>query len=95
MTPIQYLLTQLGRLHNETAILEVCDWDEEKVDRLLENLNNMLIDLESPLTENLERFCKNQDYISEFNREQLYSLLEQSIVLELKEAARAEEEYEN
>ena len=63
MTPIQYLLSQMGRLHNETAILEVCDWDEEKVDRLLENLNSMLIDIESPLTENLERFCKNQDYI--------------------------------
>ena len=95
MTPIQYLLSQMGRLHNETAILEVCDWDEEKVDRLLDNLNNMLIDIEAPLTENLERFCKNQDYISEFNREQLYSLLEQAIVLELQEEARANEEYEN
>ncbi|HIL25902.1 MAG TPA: hypothetical protein EYG21_00690 [Nitrospinaceae bacterium] len=95
MTPIQYLMSQLGRLHNETALLEVCGWDEEKVDLLLTNLNNMLVDIDAPLTKNLERFCEQQDYISEHNREQLYNILEQSIVVEIKEAARAEEEYEN
>ena len=85
----------MGKLHNETAILEVCDWEEDKVDMLLENLNNMLMDLNSPLTENLQRFCENQDYISEYNRQQLYGLLEQTIVLELKDQARIEKEYEN
>lgn len=94
-TPIQYLMMQMGKLHNETAILEVCDWEEDKVDMLLENLNNMLMDLNSPLTENLQRFCENQDYISEYNRQQLYGLLEQTIVLELKDQARIEKEYEN
>ena len=95
MTPIQYLMTQMARLHNETAILEVCDWEEEKVDKLIENFNSMLIDTDASLTENLKRFCKNQDYISEYNREMLYGLLEQSILLEVKETARIEEEYEN
>jgi hypothetical protein len=88
-------MMQMGKLHNETAILEVCDWEEDKVDMLLENLNNMLMDLNSPLTENLQRFCENQDYISEYNRQQLYGLLEQTIVLELKDQARIEKEYEN
>jgi len=88
-------MMQLGRLHNETAILEVCDWEEDKVDKLLENLNAMLIDLDSPLTDNLERFCQNQKYISEQSRDQLYDLLEQSIILELKEHAQSKEEYEN
>lgn len=95
MTPIQHLMLRMTRLHNETALLEVCDWEEEKVETLIENLNNMLMDLSISLTDNLKRFCKNQDYISEHNREVLYSLLEQSIILEMKEADRLEQEYEN
>jgi len=82
-------------LHNETAILEACDWDDEKVDMLVENLNNILIDLDSSLTENLKRFCDGQEYISEYNREQLFSLLEQSLLMGIKEQARLDEEYEN
>ena len=95
MTPIQFLMSQMVHLHNETAILEACDWDEEKVDTLIENLNNVLIDLDCSLVDNLKRFCDNQDYISEHNREQLYNLLEQSITMGIEEAARIEEEYEN
>lgn len=95
MNPIQYLMSQISMLHNETAILEACDWDDEKVDMLVENLNNILIDLDSSLTENLKRFCDGQEYISEYNREQLFSLLEQSLLMGIKEQARLDEEYEN
>ena len=95
MNPIQYLMSQISMLHNETAILEACDWDDEKVDMLVENLNNILIDLDSSLTENLKRFCDGQEYISEYNREQLFSLLEQSLLTGIKEQARLDEEYEN
>ena len=94
-TPIQYILGELGKIHNETAILEACDWDEEKVVILFSNLETMLFDTSVPLAENLERFCKEQTYISEYNREQLYSLLEQVIILEIKEFAKLKEEYEN
>ena len=95
LTPIQYLMQQMSRLHNDTALLEVCDWEEEKVEKLIENLNTVLIDMDASLPENLKRFCRNQDYISEHNRDALYGLLKQSIVMELQESAREEEEYEN
>ena len=95
MTPIQYLMSQIASLHNETAILEVCDWDEEKVDKLLENLNKMLIDLDSSLEDNMRRFCEAQEYISEYHREELFSLLKQSIIMGIQEQNRIEEEYEN
>ena len=97
MNTLQYLLSQLGRLLNETAILEVCDWDEEKVEILLSNINSMTIDTEAPLTDNLKMFCENQSYISEHNRANLLAVLEQAIIIEMKEIAMAEadEEYEN
>ena len=97
MNPLQYLLGQLGRLHNETAILEACDWDEENVETLLSNLNTMPFDPDAPLTDNLKKFCESQAYISEYNRENLYAILEQAIIIEVKELAIAEEdeEYEN
>ncbi len=95
MNPIQYLMSQISMLHNETAILEACDWDEEKVELLIENLNSILIDLDSSLTDNLKRFCDSQEYLEEYNREQLFSLLEQSLITGIKEQARLEEEYEN
>jgi hypothetical protein len=95
MNPLQYLMSQMSKLHNETAVLEVCDWDEEKVDKLIENLNAMLIDVDASLEDNLKRFCDGQEYITPPNRELLYGLLEQSIIMELKETAEAKEEYEN
>ena len=95
MTPIQFLMSQITTLHNETAILEVCGWDQEKVDLLLSNLNNMLIDLDTSLTENLKRFCEKQTYISEHYREELYSLLEQAITMGIQEQNRIDEEYIN
>ena len=93
--PIQYLLSQMVQLHNETALLEICDWDEDKVERLLSNLNHMLIDLSSPLEENLTHFCESQDYISETNRDNLCEILDQAILLEMKNIANPSEEYEN
>ena len=95
MTPIQFLMSQIASLHNETAILEVCDWDEEKVDKLLANLNSMLMDLDSSLEDNMKRFCAAQDYISEYHRELLFDLLKQAITMGIQEQNRIDEEYEN
>lgn len=95
ITPIQYILSELGKIHNETAILEACDWDEENVETLFSNLETLVFDTSISLTENLETFCKDQTYISEYNREQLYGVLEQVIIFEIKEFDKPKKEYEN
>ena len=88
-------MMSLNKLHNETALLEICDWEEEKVDKLLKNLNEALLDVSSSIYETLDHFCENQDYISKHSRKELFSLLENLIDSELKELSKTKQEYEN
>ena len=93
--PINYILSSLVTLHNETAMLEICDWDEDKLGVLYSNLEKALLDVSTPITENLRRFCSQQFYIDKGNRDSLYDLLEQAMITEMKELVKTESELEN
>ena len=94
-SPFEFVLKNLVNLHNETAMLEICGWDEDKLAILYKNLESSLLEVNTPITENLKTFCSQQFYIERENRESLYELLEQAMINELKEISNKQMEYEN
>ena len=76
-------------------MLEICGWDEEKLNILYGNLEKALLEVNTPITENLKRFCARQFYIEKEDRESLYDLLEQAMVMEMKEIVKKESGFEN
>ena len=76
-------------------MLEICDWDEERLQNLYSDLETVLLEVNTPILDNLKRFCSRQFYMSERNREVLYELLEEAMVNEMKNITNQEREYEN
>ena len=91
--PFNHLLLSLSSLSRETAILELCDWDQDKKAALQEHLGKELSGLKYFSLEKIEEICFNQNITSEQSKSALYDIIIEMVQVELQQISKTE--YEN
>ena len=91
--PFSYIISSLSSISRETAILEICDWDEEKRDKLQEYIREEISSLDYFSVEKIEQICFNQNITTEESKSQLFDIIIQMMQVEMQQISN--EGYEN
>lgn len=91
--PFSYIISSLSSISRETAILEICDWDEEKRDKLHEYIRGEISSLDYFSVDKIEQICFNQNITTEESKSQLFDIIIQMMQIEMQQISN--EGYEN
>ena len=91
--PFSYIISSLSSISRETAILEICDWDEEKRDKLHEYIREKISSLDYFSVDKIKQICFNQNITSEESKTQLFDIIIQMMQIEMQQISN--EGYQN
>ena len=91
--PFSHIASCLASLSRETAILEICDWDENKKEDLYNYIKNEISSLNSFSIDKIKQICFNQNITSEESKSALFDIILHMMQTELQQLSK--KEYEN
>tara|TARA_B100000131_G_scaffold279075_1_gene284016 strand:- start:916 stop:1215 length:300 start_codon:yes stop_codon:yes gene_type:complete len=96
-SPFSFLISSIANINMHTEILEMCDWDEERLERFLDFMFDELGNLNQLSIDSIRDICYKQNFTNDESKPRLFDIINKIVSSELNAIVEEQknEGYEN